>query len=186
VVPRENASDPRGRASKKWIESLDGWVRLKLWFEHLSEPPEKGTRLETLYLLVAKKLHTLDVLKTRLDVTQTYLMFGFYRSQVKEGQTLEEVAEMIGAIEADILSIMNPSLPRVREEREQEKKEALKEIRAAGPVKVTSLVPPTEETRLRSALSRIRERVLGDDARGKARRTGKSRKDVSVRGRKHR
>jgi hypothetical protein len=93
------------------------------------------------------------------------MLFGLYRAQLGENKNLDDVGELIGTIEEEILVLLNPSIPRSKRDHEEEKRQALKDIRASGPIKVTSLVPPTQDTKIKSTFLRIREKVLGEDAR---------------------
>jgi len=87
-----------------------------------------------------------------------------------------ELGEFITTIEEELLSSMNPDIPRVKESHAQEKKEFLKEIRQSGPLRVTSLAPEVSRGQgLQAAFERIRDKVLSDDARNAAHKLRKGR-----------
>lgn len=143
-------------------------MHLVTWYEHLqgppdyvNAPPEVHDHLETLYHYVARQLHALKILETRSRFVQTTLLFQLIRMQTDSD--LSQLSEAITKLEEDTLSILHPELPRLHEERRQEKREALDEIRNSGPLKVTSLAPPRRTDQVVSAFQKVRDKALGKD-----------------------
>jgi len=100
-------------------------------------PPEPGTLLESLFILIAKRRLEAKYLETRL------LMEAVLAPHVKENK-LTDASKMY-------LNSLFPHLYKERKDKDQEAKEAMKHWVSRGPMRVTALDSPDQRKERRRA-----------------------------------
>lgn len=130
MVPEDN---------KKWLETPVGWAKAQMLYQLAPEPPEPGTLLESVFLILTKMGQEEKFLQSRLMVE------AILRPMAENSQGLQDAFR-------DYQDVIFPFLARGREDEKEKMRKAAKSWTAQGPMRVRPLQSGRESKRFKSRM----------------------------------